>query len=143
MLLVNKQPNDFENSIMDDMCGCMVSKWTSLEFKRIITCDNQTYLHITCVYLEPFSAFDYCDFVIKFEDIPENILTIYKYANKYTTFSMDDEKMIKIMVPYIYKEGRTVIKRCNLDAIEPAFSPSCIHINEPQEINYINYLFRY
>jgi hypothetical protein len=133
---------DFKDSILDDFCGCLVSKWLTIQFSSIITADNETYLHVACIYLQPFSEFDYCDFTINLKHCPQNILKMYQYAKKHTTFSMDAENVVEIIAPYIYKNSRTILKRCNLDVLVPSFSPSCVHISEAEEIKKVDKLFQ-
>jgi hypothetical protein len=133
---------DFRDSVLDDFCGCMVSKWMTIEFSTIVTPDDETHLHVACIYLQAFSDFDYCDFTINLENVPTNILKLYKYAKQYTTFSMDAENVVEIVIPYIYKNSRTILKRCNLDILVPSCSPSCVHISEPEEIKKLDKLFQ-
>jgi hypothetical protein len=128
---------DFDG-VVDNICGCMVSKWTSVEFNKISNSGNE-YLHVVCVYLEPFSDFDYCDFTIDLRSTPTNLQKLYEYSKNNTTYVQGDIS-IDIVVPYTYKDSKTLLKKYKLDSTH-SYSPSCVYITKPKDISVIDNLF--
>jgi hypothetical protein len=125
--------------IVNNVCGCMLSKWTSVEFQNI-TCNGSEYLHVACVYMEPFSHFDYYNFTIQLENAPQNLLKLYEYAKQHTAYRSDDTDT-EVIVPYVYKKSKTILKRCKKDALFAPSTPSCIYFAEPNDIDFVNRVF--
>jgi len=128
---------DFDG-VVDNICGCMVSKWTSVEFNKISNSRNE-YLHVACVYLEPFSDFDHCDFTMDLQNMPLNLRKLYEYSKEHTTYVQSDTSY-NIIVPYVYKDSKTFLKKYNLDSA-PSYSSSCMYITKPKDIVVIDKLF--
>ena len=127
--------------ILSTYCGCMISKWISVEFKKIVSEDKKEYLQVTFVYLEPFTDFDYYDFFLAMEDIPINVMKLFKFSSdKYELVVYDD--LIELHAPYVYKEARALLKKYSKDSIvgKTTFT-DCLYISSYKDIRDINDLF--
>lgn len=97
-------------------CGCMLTKWIIVEFKRFSGFDE--FLFISFIYMEPFIPADHVYFAIKFIDAPQSILNMYNLASDCTD-SVITYDCMELYIPYVYKNARTVIRKkvCSSDTV--------------------------
>ena len=107
-----KQGNYLEvhEGIVDTICGCMISKWTSVEFTKVFGIDKD-YLQIAIIYIEPFCGYDYCQMYMDFEEVPETIMNLYKLALEHTITKSEDEQQITMYIPYAYNTNRRTVHK--------------------------------
>lgn len=79
-----------EEGKIDTICACIISKWTSIEFAIINSCEK-TFLQIAVIYLEPFNVYDQCILYLDFEKVPESVMNLYEFAKQHTIVVEQDD----------------------------------------------------
>lgn len=97
------------SGVVDEYCGCMLSKWISVEFRKIVGLQKD-YLQFTIVYMEPFTDFDYKIVCIDWHRIPKSLMQVYELAKSQTVFN-EAYDTVDMIVPFAYKPNRTLLKR--------------------------------
>ena len=133
--------SEFLEGTISKYCGCMISKWISVEFQEIVTSNQETFLHVIFVYLEPFTDFDHYDFFISSENIPQNVMKLYKFAFINSQINEYDD-VIELHAPYVYKNAKALLKKYKKDNIVGMQKVTeSMYISSQKDINEINILF--
>jgi hypothetical protein len=142
-LKLQEDSNSHENleGIIDKYCGCMISKWISVEFQEVIASNQEKYLHVVFVYLEPFTDFDHYDFFLSSENIPSNVMKLYQFAFNNSRVEVSDD-IIELYAPYVYKDAKALLKKYNKDNIVGMNKiTESMYISSPKDIKEIDALF--
>ena len=105
----NPYMKDLGHGILDELHGCMVSKWVSIEFRKIYAIDKD-YLQVIVIYMEPFSDFDHIVMCFEWNKIPQNLMKVYEFSKTGTYFETCDNT-VEMYVPYLYNSRKTLLKR--------------------------------
>lgn len=84
--------SEIDSGIVDIVCGCMISKWTSVEFTKIFGLEKD-YLQIAIIYMEPFCGYDDCILYMDFDRIPSCIMDLYEFARTHTIIEEVDDSV--------------------------------------------------
>jgi len=127
--------------ILDIHCGCMVSKWTAIEFKKIFSLEDD-FLQVNIIYMEPFCAFDSFTLHLSWSKVPHNVMKAYEIAKAQTTFDVQDD-MVSMIVPYLYKNKKTMMKRFKPSSYESGDLEVLegVYITSKKDLNKINMIF--
>jgi len=129
------------SGVLDVHCGCMISKWCSIEFKKIFALDKD-YLQVNIIYIEPFHSFDNVALHLEWDNVPANILKAYEISKAKTTFD-ESEGMTVMIVPYLYKNSRTTMKRFKVNAWMAGDMEDLhgLYVSNKKDIKKINKMF--
>ena len=107
-----EENQDMDGGIVDIICGCMISKWTSVEFTKVFGLEKD-YLQIAVIYMEPFCGYDYCLMYMDFEKVPASIMELYTLARTHTISKLheDDDTQISMYIPYAYNTSRKTVHK--------------------------------
>jgi hypothetical protein len=106
----NRENNqEDQQGIVNIVCGCMISKWNSVEFTRVFGIEKD-YLQIAVIYMEPFTGYDYCLMYMDFDKVPVCIMDLYHLALEHTSITEDREELT-MYIPYAYNTARRCIHK--------------------------------
>jgi hypothetical protein len=136
---------EVQQGIVNIVCGCMISKWNTVEFTRVFGIEKD-YLQIAVIYIEPFTGYDYCLMYMDFDKVPECIMHLYHLALEYTSITEDEEQMT-MYIPYSYNTSRRCIhKRCSVNHYNTMIGNTIImegsYINSDIELQNLENIFK-